>query len=153
MKSPDENPLLQEILADEKLSEFRRTSLDRALAEMRHARQRRRTVRVGGLALLSLALIALFVWFRSLPEFSDPRPVGTERGVHAASGADAENSVELISTHIGDGDLKRAEARAPSEVQTITDEELFALFPNRAMALFGPPGRQQLVFLDTPVHN
>jgi len=35
-----------------------------------------------------------------------------------------------------------------SKVKIITDEELFALFPNRAMALIGSPGHQQLVFLD-----
>ena len=35
-----------------------------------------------------------------------------------------------------------------AKVKIITDEELFALFPNRAMALIGPPGRQQLIFLD-----
>jgi hypothetical protein len=153
MNSPDENPLLQEILADEKLSAFRRASLDHALAEMRQARQRRRTVRVAGLALLPLALVALFAWYDSLPESSELRPDGTERGVHAASGSDTGDSPERISTQDSEGVLKQAEARAPSEVQTITDEELFALFPNRAMALIGPPGRQQLVFLDTVVQN
>jgi hypothetical protein len=35
-----------------------------------------------------------------------------------------------------------------AKVKIITDEELFALFPNRAMALIGSPGHQQLVFLD-----
>jgi hypothetical protein len=35
-----------------------------------------------------------------------------------------------------------------SKVKIINDEELFALFPNRPMALIGPPGRQQLIFLD-----
>jgi hypothetical protein len=34
------------------------------------------------------------------------------------------------------------------EQEIITDEELFALFPNRALALIGSPGHQQLVFLD-----
>jgi hypothetical protein len=33
-------------------------------------------------------------------------------------------------------------------VKIINDEELFALFPNRAMALIGSPGHQQLIFLD-----
>ena len=37
-----------------------------------------------------------------------------------------------------------------SEVKEISDAELFALFPGRAMALIGPPGRQQFVFLDRP---
>jgi hypothetical protein len=36
-------------------------------------------------------------------------------------------------------------------VRVISDEELFALFPGRSLALVGPPGHQQLVFLDEPV--
>jgi hypothetical protein len=34
------------------------------------------------------------------------------------------------------------------EVEIISDEQLFALFPNRPLALVGKPGQQQLVFLD-----
>lgn len=34
------------------------------------------------------------------------------------------------------------------DAKFITDEELFALFPNRPLALVGKPGQQQLVFLD-----
>jgi hypothetical protein len=33
-------------------------------------------------------------------------------------------------------------------VKLINDAELLALFPNRAVALIGPPGQQQLRFLD-----
>jgi hypothetical protein len=33
-------------------------------------------------------------------------------------------------------------------VKYITAQELFALFPDRAIALIGKPGRQQVVFLD-----
>ncbi len=32
----------------------------------------------------------------------------------------------------------------------ISEKELFALFPNRPMALVGKPGHQRLVFLDQP---
>ncbi len=35
-------------------------------------------------------------------------------------------------------------------VKFINDDELMALFPNRALALIGAPGHQQLVFLDEP---
>jgi hypothetical protein len=34
------------------------------------------------------------------------------------------------------------------EIKLITDEELFALFPGRSVALIGKPGHQQLVFLN-----
>jgi hypothetical protein len=49
--------------------------------------------------------------------------------------------------------LKPTDAPRPTEtarVKFITDEELFALFPGRPMALIGKPGHQQLVFLDQP---
>jgi hypothetical protein len=46
-----------------------------------------------------------------------------------------------------------ATAPASAGVKTITDEELFALFPHRAMALIGRPGRQQLVLLDAPARR
>jgi hypothetical protein len=44
----------------------------------------------------------------------------------------------------------QAESR---DVKFITDEELFALFPNRPLALVGKPGQQQLVFLDQPAKS
>jgi hypothetical protein len=34
------------------------------------------------------------------------------------------------------------------DVEIISDEQLFALFPNRPLALLGKPGQQHLVFLD-----
>ena len=37
-----------------------------------------------------------------------------------------------------------------ANVKVITDDELFALFPNRSMALIGKPGHQQLFFFDQP---
>ena len=39
-------------------------------------------------------------------------------------------------------------SKPESKVEYITTEQLFALFPNRAMALVGKPGHQQLIFLD-----
>ena len=40
-------------------------------------------------------------------------------------------------------------ASAAPTVKFINDSELLALFPNRAVALIGPPGSQQLRFLDS----
>jgi hypothetical protein len=37
---------------------------------------------------------------------------------------------------------------AASKVEFINAEQLFALFPNRPMALVGKPGHQQVIFLD-----
>jgi hypothetical protein len=40
------------------------------------------------------------------------------------------------------------ESKGLSKVEYITADQLFALFPNRPMALIGKPGHQQLIFLD-----
>jgi hypothetical protein len=39
-------------------------------------------------------------------------------------------------------------AAHPITIKVINDKELFALFPNRPIALVGKPGHQQLLFLD-----
>ncbi len=44
-----------------------------------------------------------------------------------------------------------AASRPPHpSTRIISEKELFALFPNRPMALVGKPGHQRLVFLDQP---
>jgi hypothetical protein len=42
-------------------------------------------------------------------------------------------------------------ATSLSKVKVIDDEQLLALFPDRAVALIGAPGNQKLVFLDSAV--
>jgi hypothetical protein len=39
------------------------------------------------------------------------------------------------------------------KVNYITEKELFALFPNRPVALIGEPGRQRFLILDEPGPN
>jgi hypothetical protein len=124
----DENPLLLEVLADEKLNELRSASLDQALGEMRRSRRRHRIIRAAALVAVPLLLMVAVV----APEIS-----------RQSEGA------KLVATNVP----QAAVVTEPPVVENISDEELFALFPNRALALIGPPGRQQLVFLDQPVHN
>ena len=47
MKFPDDDPLLNAVLTDDRLSDLRLASLDRALDAMRHARRRRQMLRTG----------------------------------------------------------------------------------------------------------
>ncbi len=47
---------------------------------------------------------------------------------------------------------KSAEAFFPLKPEIITDDELFAMFPDHALALVGPPGRQRLVVLGERIH-
>jgi len=123
MKPPDENPLLKEILADENLSAMRHTSLEDAIALMRRDRRRRQAT-----TLTALALSLLFgLWI-----FSARHP---EQGVVASS--EPKKVAEQPKLETG------------NPVKTITDEELFALFPDRAAALIGKPGHQEFVLLDS----
>ena len=130
MKQPDENPLLKEILLDDKLSALQRASLDHGLDAMRRARRFRRALRAGMLALLPVLLILMFKLHKPTQEIAgQPSTQGTPL-TGAASVASGESSVTMIS-----------------------DEELFTLFPGRSLALIGKPGHQQLVFLDIPTSH
>lgn len=128
MNFPEENSLLQEILADEKLSALRRESLTNGIEATRRARHRRRAAQFGMLAMLPVLLILTFL-FRK-PNENNARPA-------------APPPAQLASA-------ARGEPQKESSVTTISDEELFALFPGRALALIGEPGQQELVFLDAP---
>ena len=123
MKTPNDPPLLNKILADEKLSALRRTSLDAALPALRRARRQRRAVR-SALVCLPLLLAGAFGW----RQFVSAPPV--KREIQVAIKAPSPAAVE-----------------PPSKVKIISDEELLALFPNRAVAIIGKPGHQKFVFL------
>jgi hypothetical protein len=125
MKPADRDQLLKEILAGSELSELRQASLQQGCALIRRQRLQRYAVRFCALAFLPLILVSwvLYTW--------------TSNG--SRSNSDPSN-LAIRSRSI-------AESKA-DDVKFITDEELFALFPGRSMALVGKPGEQQLVFLD-----
>ena len=127
MKHPDENPLLKEILADEKLSALRRASLDRGFDAMRRARRLRRVVRAGTFALLPLLLILTLTLHKPAQEKARQPSTPGRQQANVTYAPQSESGVKVIS-----------------------DEELFALFPGRSLALVGKPGHQELVFLDAP---
>ena len=124
MKPPEQSNLLKEILAGDELADFRQASLEQGLNALRRQQQRRRIVRIGTGLMLPLVL-TLAILSRRGPETSNR---------HIAS----TYPTAAIPTPPADG----------RDAKFITDEELFALFPNRPMALIGKSGQQQLVFLD-----
>ncbi len=122
MKRSPQNQLLTDILAENDLSDLKRASLQSGLAVLRQRRERRRTTRALALAALPVLL---------------------------AGGILVERSVR--DSYLREQQQQRVTALAaskPNSVQLINDEELFALFPNRSLALVGKPGHQELVFLD-----
>ena len=125
MKRHEQDKLLKETLADDGLSDLRRASLENTLASARRLRQRRQAIRTGAVALCPVLFLAAIMLNQSWPDRPPKTPVQTV----AASNP--------------------TQPKTP-EVKFITDQELFALFPGRSLALIGKHGRQQLVFLDGP---
>ena len=126
MKNRDSDPLLDGILGGEQLEDLRQASLAFGLEVLRRRRRRRRIVHTCALVGLPLIGILTALMCQDI----------TSRRRHSISSAPAPIVAGAAGTN--------------HEVEFINDEQLFALFPNRAMALVGKPGHQQLVFLDQP---
>jgi hypothetical protein len=120
MKRSEQDRLLREILEDGEAANFRAASLARGLDFLQQRKRRNHAAQAWAAAILPLLLITgLVLYLASRPAAAPPV--------------------------VGPAPVARADT---ARVKIITDEELFALFPNRALALIGAPGRQQLVFLD-----
>lgn len=137
MNTPETDPLLRDLLADEQLDSLRRTSLESLLAEVRRTRARRLQWERLGQATLALIFTAGLVWLTFSHDTRNPRP-----------GVTAEPAKPPVGQRVA-----VATESPERQVRIISDEELFALFPGRAMALIGPPGKQELVFLDRVAQN
>jgi hypothetical protein len=119
MTEHDKNKLLVEILGDDELNQLRQSSLLRGLREMRRRRQRTVAARMSMMALPVMLLAWAVFYPRVLPPRQEVAPIAMS-----------------------------APSEAVSKVEFINKEQLFALFPNRPMALVGKPGHQQVIFLD-----
>jgi hypothetical protein len=128
MNRNDQDRFLDGLLAGDEVSDLRRASLERGLTLLRQRRRRKRALRACVLVGVPLALAAALVIPRAVPTVD--RPV-------SAAGSNASG-----------GSLALAK---PAPVEIINDDELFALFPGRALALVGSPGHQRLIFLDEAV--
>ncbi len=127
MKRNDQDRLLDEILGGTELAALRQASLDAGLRRVRARARRLQARRIGIVAALPVLLAVALMGLR--PGVSD---TGSERTANAAAPA------------------PRATAPEFKPIRAVTDEELFALFPNRSLALVGKPGSQRLIFLDLP---
>src|SRR5271165_5768626 len=126
MKHHDQDRLLSEALGGERLEAFRQATLECGLDALRRRRRRRRIVRACALACVPLLGVFTIVLLKNL---SSPESLSNSESA-SVPGIPVPNRNQAI--------------------KIITDDELFALFPNRSMALVGKPGHQQLVFLDQP---
>jgi hypothetical protein len=127
MKTPDElDRLLDDVLAPEATGEFREATLQATLAAIQRQKRRRSLARKAALIALPVVL-AGGLWWLQPTERTQPR----QASVAPQSAATAP-----------------AQFIPGTDIRLISDEELFALFPDRPLALIGPKGNQQLVFLD-----
>ena len=127
------DPLLNQVLGDEALESLRERSLEAGLSELRSARRRRSVRRSTGVAML-VALLGF--WIRSTkPELAPAVGLATR----------ALQTVPAVPPS-----ASQSTPLSPNPVATLTDEELFALFPAHSLALVGKHGSQQLAVLDDP---
>ena len=126
MTPHEQDQLLKELLTGDEISDFRRASLERGIALVRVQRKRRQVARRAAVVCVPvLLLFALFI--AQIPKSSRSHPATSQAQQPAGL------SVPL--------------AEDP-KIKFINDDELFALFADRSMALIGSPGQQHLVFLD-----
>ncbi len=130
MKDSRHDQLLHELFEGDEVSALRRSSLEVGLASLK---RKRLHARVGKAALLLPVLLAFILVLR-LPS-TVHRPPST---VHRPPS----------TVHRPPSTAYSPTPTVPTKI--ISERELFALFPNRPMALVGKPGHQRLVFLDQP---
>lgn len=127
MKTPDDlDRLLDDVLSPDSSEAFRDRTLAQGLVALRRRkRQRMLTRRIGLGAIMAIPVAGLVMLLAMTARHQTPSVVP----VKSASAPPAN--------------------RIPgTDIRIITDDELFALFPNRPLALVGPKGHQQLIFLD-----
>ena len=126
MTPQEKHQLISELISGEELSDFRRASLQQGIASIRHRRERRQAIHAA-LVCLPFLLIAAVVlhYFSREHSARDPGRQPVRASVAVEPGPNLKT-------------------------EFIDDEELFRLFPGRAMALIGKPGEQELLFLDGP---
>jgi hypothetical protein len=124
---PEHDELWNDLLAETAPADFRQASLERTLAAARGHQRRRRVYRAGVITALPCALlIALVLW--------------------------REGDAMRLRQASGDSPVKPGNPFAATvpgtRIRLITDAELFAMFPDRPVALIGSDEDRQFVLLD-----
>jgi len=123
---PDHDDLLQEIFSESASDDFRADALERTLVSARRQRRRRRTGRVCGAIAICAALLATVFW----------RTQEAPTDQLTANGAQSPTAQAEVPTVPG------------TNIRLVSDDELLGMFPDRPVALVGPPEKQRFVFLD-----
>jgi hypothetical protein len=127
MKTKPDDDLLQEIFTESASDDFRAAALERTLISARRQRRLRRAGRVCGAIAICAAILGAIFWHTQ----------------EAASDRVARNSIQSPTT---------PQTEVPTvpgtSIRLVSDDELLGMFPDRPVALVGPPANQRFVFLD-----
>ena len=123
MRRNDQDELWRDCLAGDEVQDFKQEALAQMLVAVRRRKRRQHMIRLGALAIIPAAALLAFYF----------RP---------------HEMVSPIQSVSASPTVKPAAPPQQQPVGIISDEELFALFPGRSMALIGRPGDQRLIFLD-----
>ena len=129
----DSDELWDDLLDDVASADFRRT----LLAETVGAAARRRRRRLIGAVACVVAPVALLALMQA-GRLKDHTP---ELAAVRASGLDSTSAV--VSAETPKADIEETGLKP----DILTDDELFAMFPDHVVALVGPAGNQRLVVL------
>jgi hypothetical protein len=163
MNPPKQDDLLKEVFADEALETLRQQSLASALGVLRARQRRRRILRTSGATAALVLAVTFALQLRHSPaplnssqEKSTSIPSAPPTAIAETSPLTQTPSITPTSPIAQTPPT--AQPTQPDygpNVKIMTDDDLFALFPNRLLVLTGKPGAgtQQLVFLDDPAEN
>ena len=123
MKNTDHHELWRDALDDTLPADFATVTLTTMLGAARTRRRRKAAVK--GTIAAALVIPALFLALRPGPQVQVTPPIGQ-----------------------GHQEIPSPTPPAPPPIQVMSDDELLAQFPGRAVALIGSGDSKQLVFLD-----
>lgn len=149
---PEQRSLVNEVLVDFELAEFREATLGLAVELARKRRQARVRNRVVVAAMVPLVL-AIAVTQRprrhaapaTRAPFEIVHTVPLRPGIHVDTHGTSQTTVRSDSARYA---VVTTDSVHP-DYRTLTDEALLALFPNRPVGLIADPeGHRHLVFMD-----
>jgi hypothetical protein len=118
----DRNELLSDILFENGSMDFRNASLQRTLLSARRHRRARMGLRAAAAAAVCAALFAV--------------PFLQRNSSRQSLAENTSHPSPQVQTVPG------------TKIQVVNDDELLAMFPDRPVAIVGPPENRQFVFLD-----
>jgi hypothetical protein len=123
---PERDELWGDLLSEAGSAGFREAALDRTLAAVRRHQRWQRRLRLAATATVPCVLLGLIFW------------QGRDAALRRSVSRDSAMPVTARPPDVVPG----------THIRLISDEELFAMFPDRPAALIGPDEDRRFVLLD-----